>query len=94
MLILNWVWDYIQQNQYYVKKTQNYLHEVHKVQKKRARLAEAIQPQVLGAGGLNARAKDPYSIAIGATAEAANQQQLLWALVQWQQALILLQLVL
>lgn len=41
-------------------------------EKKRARLAEAIQPQVLGAGGLNARAKDPYSIAIGATAEAAK----------------------
>ncbi|AJJ04954.1 trimeric autotransporter adhesin YadA [Yersinia pseudotuberculosis] len=40
------------------------------LEKKRARLAEAIQPQVLG--GLDARAKGLYSIAIGATAEAAK----------------------
>ncbi|CNL71446.1 YadA domain-containing protein [Yersinia pseudotuberculosis] len=39
-------------------------------EKKRARLAEAIQPQVLG--GLDARAKGIHSIAIGATAEAAK----------------------
>ncbi|CFU98566.1 YadA domain-containing protein [Yersinia pseudotuberculosis] len=40
------------------------------LEKKRARLAEAIQPQVLG--GLDARAKGIHSIAIGSTAEAAK----------------------
>nr|WP_237384776.1 hypothetical protein [Yersinia enterocolitica] len=44
-----------------------------RLEKSGLRLAESIQPQVPGAGGLNARAKGIYSIAIGATAEAAKE---------------------